>query len=803
MLLKKEATKTGLIYALLIAFIYMSGSAFMTMHYYKISLFCLLFLTLIIAFLVKLRKTDSLIPKTFVLGILGMCMAISIINAGIISDTYAAVFLQLAFALLFTELCSFTNFKKYYFDVISCLAIISLVFYAVLSIYPQVMLLFPKFHGLGNIDYYNAGIYVFGAFNTYETFVPFLRNNGIFWEPGCYQAFLNIGIIFALDKYQKANAFSKWDWVKSIALVLTVLTTYSTMGYAVLFLVFAANYRLFLPVIKKYKKWLAIGAGVLVLVLLLYFLFSSPASKIGGIKFFFKKIIKEITNGVFITRINLPEFRILFENPKAFWGMSAVAFDNLYANVANSVLHTAVTIGVPFVTILLTLYFGFAKRIRTANKWVLFACLVLCFFNEMILWRPFFVCLAWYGFEELLNRGKHPDENQEQPVKEYRYIARMFDAATYQKVFVNDQKPMQAANKYHTLLCNGLAANGINVHCFSVLPVNKENCSKHFVKMKRIKTKGITLCFPLICNLPVIKQLYLMVSAFFSTLFAPEHSVLLYDVLVVAPSYGACVAAKLRKMKKIAIVTDLPEFMEISESGWMLRLNDKLVSLADGYVLLTKQMNDKINKTDKPNIVLEGHVDCEMVHKNHLPFSQIGKKEVIYAGSLQIKYGIQMLCEAFLSCAKKDEVLHVYGDGEYAPALKELATQNSNIVYHGNVPNEEVVEAELNATLLVNPRPSTEEFTRYSFPSKTMEYMVSGTPVLMTRLPGMPCEYAKYVYLFGEENTQAFAQKLREILDKPLSELEVFGQKARAFVLEKKNNVYQTNKIVEFIDALR
>ena len=191
-----------------------------------------------------------------------------------------------------------------------------------------------------------------------------------------------------------------------------------------------------------------------------------------------------------------------------------------------------------------------------------------------------------------------------------------------------------------------------------------------------------------------------------------------------------------------------------------------------------------------------------MIQKNHLPFSEISKKEIVYAGSLQIKYGIQTLCAAFLSCAKEDEILHVYGDGEYAPALKELAAQNDNIVYHGNVPNTEVVEAELKATLLVNPRPSTEEFTRYSFPSKTMEYMVSGTPVLMTRLPGMPCEYAKYVYLFEKEDTEGIARKLREVLDKPLNELETFGQKARTFVLEKKNNVYQTNKIIDFVDTL-
>ena len=56
--------------------------------------------------------------------------------------------------------------------------------------------------------------------------------------------------------------------------------------------------------------------------------------------------------------------------------------------------------------------------------------------------------------------------------------------------------------------------------------------------------------------------------------------------------------------------------------------------------------------------------------------------------------------------------------------------KDNRIVFKGMVPNKIVVEDQLKATLLVNPRPSIGEFTRYSFPSKNMEYMVSGTPMV-------------------------------------------------------------------------
>ena len=85
---------------------------------------------------------------------------------------------------------------------------------------------------------------------------------------------------------------------------------------------------------------------------------------------------------------------------------------------------------------------------------------------------------------------------------------------------------------------------------------------------------------------------------------------------------------------------------------------------------------------------------------------------------------------------------------------------------------------------------------KYSFPSKNMEYMVSGTPVLTTNLPGMPEEYKDYVYLFEDESVQGMARKIREVLSLPTNELYRKGRAAKEFVLNEKNNICQTHKIL-------
>ena len=115
--------------------------------------------------------------------------------------------------------------------------------------------------------------------------------------------------------------------------------------------------------------------------------------------------------------------------------------------------------------------------------------------------------------------------------------------------------------------------------------------------------------------------------------------------------------------------------------------------------------------------------------------------------------------------------------------------------------NTEIVEKEQEATLLVNPRPTGEEYVKYSFPSKTMEYMASGTPVLTTVLPGMPKEYHPHVYLLEDESAEGIAESLKEVLSNTEEALFRKGAEARRFVLEQKNNVIQARKILDMLNS--
>ncbi len=380
------------------------------------------------------------------------------------------------------------------------------------------------------------------------------------------------------------------------------------------------------------------------------------------------------------------------------------------------------------------------------------------------------------------------------------YISSMFDDSDLEKIFLASANVSYAANKYNKLLCEGLACNQVEVQTISILPVTRQNCKKIIVKKKREKKDNLTFNYLTAVNLPGLKHIFHCCEAFFRVLFAKRNTVIMYDLFALSPNIGMNIAARLRRFKRICILTDMPEHLTSSKK--MLRIEKKLISDATSYIFLTKQMNEKVNSQNKPAIVLEGHIDYTLLQQQDLNLKEKPKESeriIMYAGALHERYGVANLVQAFVSCHKQNEVLHLYGIGDYVDTIRHIAKEHPCIRYCGVKPNNYIVEAEKNADLLVNPRTSSGEYTKYSFPSKILEYMASGTPVLMAKLPGIPDEYYDYVYTFDDQNTDGLSGALRFVLDKNADEIASFGLKARDFVFSQKTNVTQAKKIIDWI----
>ena len=287
----------------------------------------------------------------------------------------------------------------------------------------------------------------------------------------------------------------------------------------------------------------------------------------------------------------------------------------------------------------------------------------------------------------------------------------------------------------------------------------------------------------------------------------PDAKVLIYSLHSTFLTAVKKMKQKNPSIKAYAIVADLPQFT--SPTGNFIRRafsrhNTKkiysLLKYIDGFVLLTDQMAEKLNIT-QPHVVMEGIAP----RSNTATAQQASEKEknILYTGSMNSKYGILTLLEAFKQTQNENYRLILCGLGDAEGVIAEHCANDKRISYLGKVKYEDVLALQRSATVLVNPRQNIEEFTKYSFPSKTMEYLASGTPVVAYKLDGIPDEYDEYINYVPDNSPASLARKIAEICELPEEERRAMGAKGEKFVTEHKNAVAQTKKILDFIGAER
>ncbi len=253
------------------------------------------------------------------------------------------------------------------------------------------------------------------------------------------------------------------------------------------------------------------------------------------------------------------------------------------------------------------------------------------------------------------------------------------------------------------------------------------------------------------------------------------------------------------------IIADIPEFATAREMTGLKKLYHSyqvkkcasLYGLVDRFVLLTEQMAEKL-KITSPHIVVEGIATADDTAVNEKTAQALkNDRYVLYSGTLNYKFGIGTLLEAFEKIKDDGLKLVICGFGEAEEIIKK--DDDPRIVYLGRVDRAEVLALQRKATVLVNPRQNNEEFTKYSFPSKNLEYLSSGVPLVAYKLDGIPDEYDEYISYPADNSAEALSQEIRKICSLPDEERNALGQKAKDFVFENKNKVKQAQRIIEFI----
>ena len=375
-------------------------------------------------------------------------------------------------------------------------------------------------------------------------------------------------------------------------------------------------------------------------------------------------------------------------------------------------------------------------------------------------------------------------------------------------------KASVAPVNYETMLAKGLAENGVIIEALSVPAVSTYpgNIYKKISAKTEETEDGIKVQWVPFLNIQGLKQLSvrknvtrLLEKWLSENKEVEDKVVLMYSVYppYTEPAIKLC---KKYNCHLSAVIADLPEYMYSWKNmhgirGWYSdRLSKKMADIqdkCDSYILFTKTMAKRMKIEKKPFMVSEGFCDVS-IFSDIKSTKKYARKTVLYGGNLSRLYGIKTLVKAFMK-TDLDAELHLYGAGADSSFIEESERSDSRIKYFGRVDRKTLLQAIEKAHLLVVNKPTADDYSKYSFSSKIPEYMASGTPLLTTKVGGMPEEYYPYVYFIEDESEEGIADAIKNCLFRELTELDKKGQAAREFMIKYKNYAVMTKEIAEFL----
>lgn len=257
--------------------------------------------------------------------------------------------------------------------------------------------------------------------------------------------------------------------------------------------------------------------------------------------------------------------------------------------------------------------------------------------------------------------------------------------------------------------------------------------------------------------------------------------------------------------KIVQIVPDLPQYMDMNMSTLkkVLKKLDwqsikKFMRKTDKYVLYSKHMANFLKLRDGDWMVMEGAYDSSLMADDSV-LQNDKTISIMYSGVIDLRYGIKELLDA-LNLLDDNYELWFTGNGNAVDLIKSRAEVDKRIKYLGYLPTRlDLLNKQKEATMLISTRDPSEVASVYCFPSKIFEYMVSGNPVLSTRIDGIPEEYFEYIIPLDALDAEYLATQIRSVANMSSSERYDFGNKAKLFVLNEKNTTIQTKKVLDFL----
>lgn len=318
-------------------------------------------------------------------------------------------------------------------------------------------------------------------------------------------------------------------------------------------------------------------------------------------------------------------------------------------------------------------------------------------------------------------------------------------------------------------------------------------------------------------NIPIIKQLSIMLTLIIelikllkSNKKSDNKTVIMTYNSMSFLSIPIFLIDLLFNIIKVCLVVDIPITFQKKRHKYLeiARYLDNFVSLKafrkyDSMVtLVEKTANDfapnvpyKVINYCVSDIAKNKYKDDD---KRSVEKTQIN---ITFTGAIEEYYGVHEMIQSVLHLPSHFK-LQLYGKGSLVQEIINIQSDSKRIRYMGLVSNKEAVKAQQFADILLLIRTDS-ELNKYGLPSKIIEYLASGTPVISNRISSIPNDLNQFINYIDDTNPVTIANKISSITN-PENYNKVLdrAKKAREHILENYVWEKQADKIWRHLNEL-
>jgi glycosyltransferase involved in cell wall biosynthesis len=233
----------------------------------------------------------------------------------------------------------------------------------------------------------------------------------------------------------------------------------------------------------------------------------------------------------------------------------------------------------------------------------------------------------------------------------------------------------------------------------------------------------------------------------------------------------------------------------------------QMITRCNGVIALSETLASRL-APNVPALIFPGILDSSIFKSldssvTHELYSPNRSFTIVYAGGLNAAYGVKQLVDAVIKLADTHNiVLKLYGTGDQIEYLSEMQKSSNAIRYEGFIDPTLLYPILCHADLLINPRPAHHEFSKMSFPSKLIEYLSTGRPVLTTRITSIPEKMNEYLYFIENDSVDGIYRAIDECIRIPIADRTMNSKNQKKYLFDNLSEQAIANKISLFLHQL-